>query len=297
MTHRPLRPYLVKLIRCPVFPDRPAQLPSLVCAGDTRVRERLSPRSKLLFSQGVIHDVRRDPDRGIASLIAMLELMFAYKSGYYHRLIMVHCIVQPTSWSLDSPPGFSDAAGHRSLWLRGRRTSRITRGRLGRSPFRNYTAVGTLRFLSFWDCILVTRASQVGTSYALVMAGQCIRPVVVLWAMLVRMPRHPYNASFEGEMSTCDHVASVICDCELRTLFRYWGTFPACACSRCIAWALTELHVLPTADHLSLTHGCHATYQESLLGPCQFRSWDYYAVLAEGGRTRALSGTTGIRGQ
>lgn len=221
ITHRPLRPHLVKLIRCPVFPDRPVQLPSLVCAGDTR--------SKLLFSHGVIHDVRKDPDRGIASLIAMLELMFAYKSGYYHRLLMVHCIVQPTSWSPNSPPGFSDGAGHRSLWLKGRQTSRITRGRLGRSPLHDYTAVGTLRLLSFWDCILVTRASLVGTSYALVMAMRCIRPVVVLWAMLLRMPRHPYNASFEGEMSTCDRVASVICDCELHTLFRYWGTFPAYA--------------------------------------------------------------------
>jgi hypothetical protein len=38
-----------------------------------------------------------------------------------------------------------------------------------------------------------------------------------------------------------------------------------------------------------------ATYQESLLS--LFRSWDCYAVLAEGGRTRALSGTTGILGQ
>ncbi len=37
---------------------------------------------------------------GIASLIAMLELMmFACKSGYYHRLLMVYCIVL---WSLDS---------------------------------------------------------------------------------------------------------------------------------------------------------------------------------------------------
>jgi hypothetical protein len=39
---------------------------------------------------------------GIASLIAMLELMLICKSGYYHRLLVVHCIVQPTSRSLDS---------------------------------------------------------------------------------------------------------------------------------------------------------------------------------------------------
>jgi hypothetical protein len=48
---------------------------------------------------------------GIASLIAMLELMFAFKSGYYHRLLMVHCIVQPISWSLDSLLAFLMAAG------------------------------------------------------------------------------------------------------------------------------------------------------------------------------------------
>jgi hypothetical protein len=48
---------------------------------------------------------------GVASLIAMLELMFAHKSGCYHRLLMVHCVVQPTSWSR----GFSDGGGHRSL--------------------------------------------------------------------------------------------------------------------------------------------------------------------------------------
>jgi hypothetical protein len=30
---------------------------------------------------------------GIASFIATLELVFAYKSGYYHRLLMLHCIV------------------------------------------------------------------------------------------------------------------------------------------------------------------------------------------------------------
>jgi hypothetical protein len=47
---------------------------------------------------------------GIASLIATLELMFAYKSGYYHRLLMLHCIVQPTSWSLDSLLAFLVAA-------------------------------------------------------------------------------------------------------------------------------------------------------------------------------------------
>jgi hypothetical protein len=75
--------------------------------------------------------------------------------------------------------------------------------------------------------------------------------------MLLRTPRHPCNAFFMGEMSACDCVASVICDCELRTLFRYLGTFPACTCSRCIAWALNELHVLLTTDQLSLTHGCH----------------------------------------
>ena len=36
---------------------------------------------------------------GIASLIAMLGLIFAYRSGYYHRMLMVDCMVQPTSWS------------------------------------------------------------------------------------------------------------------------------------------------------------------------------------------------------
>jgi hypothetical protein len=66
-------------------------------------------------------------------------------------------------------------------------------------------------------------------------------------------------------MSTCDCVASVICERELRTLFRYWRTFPACACSRCIAWALNELHVLFATDQLSLTHGCHVPREP--LGP------------------------------
>ena len=115
ITHRPLRPHLVKLIRCPVFPDRPVQLPSLVCAGGDEGTGTAESKIKACFSHRVIMTSEETQIEGIDSLIAMLELMFAYKSGYYHRLLMAHCIVQPTSWSLDSPPGFSDGGEHRSL--------------------------------------------------------------------------------------------------------------------------------------------------------------------------------------
>lgn len=97
--------------------------------------------------------------------------------------------------------------------------------------------------------------------------------------MLLRAPDIHSAPPFSGE-STCDHVASVSCDCKLRSLFRYWGTFPACACSRGIARALNELHVLFTADQLSLTRGCHVPSKRAIW---VFVSCSDHAILAERG--------------
>jgi len=76
---------------------------------------------------------------GIASLIAMLELMFTSKSGYYHRLLMVHCIVQPT-WSPDSLLGISDGGGAPESVAKGTTNLTLhTRGDWGQ-PLHDYTA-------------------------------------------------------------------------------------------------------------------------------------------------------------
>lgn len=109
----------------------------------------------------------------------MLKPIFAYKMVHYYRLLMVHCIVQPHFLDTGLTPGFSDGGGHRSLLPKGRQTSRYTRGRLGRTLLNDYTAVGVTPIV-----VLLGLGTQVGTSYALVIARRCIRLVVVLLAML-----------------------------------------------------------------------------------------------------------------
>jgi hypothetical protein len=105
----------------------------------------------------------------------MLELMFAYKSGYYHRLLIVHCIVQPTSWSLDWLLGFSDGGGAPQSVAKGTTNLTLYTREAGVDLLRDYTAVGILRLLSFRDHILVIQASLVGTSYAS-RNGEAVQP-------------------------------------------------------------------------------------------------------------------------
>lgn len=65
---------------------------------------------------------------------------------------------------------FSDGGGgHRSLVAKGTTSLTLHTREAGADPLHDHTAVGGNRLLSFWDCILVTRASLVGTSYTLVM--------------------------------------------------------------------------------------------------------------------------------
>ena len=139
--------------------------------------------------------------KGIASLIAMFGANVAYKSGYYHRLLMEHCIVQPTSWSPDSLLAFLMAActphaAHEGGW--------------GADDF---TAVGILRFLSFWDCFLVTRTITWRELRTLSLWQGGAPPS---WRPLVRCsceyPDIRNTPTLRGETSTCDCVASVICD-------------------------------------------------------------------------------------
>jgi len=70
---------------------RTAPLPShLVYPGGTRVLDLLNPRAKLVFC----YDARRDPDRMDRLAHCNVGANVAYKSGYYRRLLVMHCIFQ-----------------------------------------------------------------------------------------------------------------------------------------------------------------------------------------------------------
>lgn len=86
----------------------------------------------------------------IDSLIAMLEPIFAYKSGYYYRLLMVHCIVQLHFLDTGLAPGFSDGGGHRSCSQRDDKPHATHEGGWG-GPFGMITQPsGSLRLL-LWE--------------------------------------------------------------------------------------------------------------------------------------------------